>query len=87
MAYSYADWFPVVSGLYRAVRRDCPGKLVVGKGRSRTDEDAVLKARGLVDKRIVLDLAAVTHPDPRSDIRASPDDARSSDRGVLSDLG
>ena len=60
--------------------------MVVGEHDGGADEDPGLELGGLVDERVVLDLAVVAQRDAGADVRAAPHDAVAAEDGVLADL-
>jgi hypothetical protein len=60
--------------------------VVVGEHRCRADEYAVLEHRGLVDQRVVLELAVVAHQHAGPHIGAAADDAVLPEHRALTNL-
>ncbi len=81
------DGIPVVAALEPTVGGDGSRVLVVGQNRCWADENAVVQRGGLVDQRIVLQLAVVTHHDADSDVGAPADRAVAAEHGALAHLG
>src|SRR5665647_2515942 len=87
MTHGHADRFPVGSSFELAVRGDGPGVVVVREDDCRSDEDTVLKHRGLVHKGMILQLAVVTHGHPGAHIGSAADDASGPQPGPFPYLG
>lgn len=84
---AHADGFPVRARLQGALRRDRAGAVIIREDRCGSHKNAVGQRGGLVDERVVLDLAARADAHPLANVGAAPDDGFLPDLGSLAHLG
>ena len=82
-----ADAVPVARGLQGAVGIDRARSVIVRQDGRGADKYAVGEGGGLVDERVVLDLAARSDPHAFADVGATSDDRLIPDARVLAHLG